>query len=540
VTIARADGSVVFIEMTSTTQELDGRSVVFSIGRDVTDTLEAQRKLLQSEQKYQSLVENVPDAVWSTAADGTLNFISPNIEKLCGYTAEQVMAWHGSDPNAHVHEGDVTRLDTALRALLREGTPLDIVYRRQHANGSWKWLQARGVAVRDEQGRVVRTNGILSDVTERRLLEDQLHRSQKLEAIGQLTGGVAHDFNNLLAVILGNAGFLLDELHEGDARRSDALDIRDAAERAAVLIRQLLAFSRQQAIAPVVFDLNAVVMNLQKMLRRVTSEDIELVVEGGAQFSRVLADPGQIEQVIMNLTVNARDAMPHGGVLHISTEEVDLPNGKHVCLRVRDTGVGMDEQVRQHIFEPFFTTKGPGKGTGLGLATCFGIVKHSGGFIDVESAPGVGTNMRVFLPLVQEERLVSAERAVAPAVVGGDETILLIEDDEQVQRTVVRVLKARGYRVLAASNGAGARDLAMTHATEIDLVLSDVVLADADGFDVADRVVELAPGAKVLFMSGHADHANLEGRQLEVSSTFMQKPFTPDSLAHKVRAVLDA
>ncbi len=380
-----------------------------------------------------------------------------------------------------------------------------------------------------------------------RFSEEQLRQAQKMEAIGRLAGGVAHDFNNLLTVITGYTELLLRHLGDGHALRSNAEEVRKAAERAAALTRQLLAFSRRQVLCPRVVDLNAVVEDMDKMLRRMIGEDVELRFDRCPALGRVRADPGQLEQVIMNLAVNARDAMAGGGRLRIETANVDRgtlePTAAsaadgYVRLKVTDTGCGMDQQTLSHIFEPFFTTKGEGKGTGLGLSTVYGIVKQSGGWITVDSTPGQGTSFAIFLPRVDAEvdAVAASDRPTAPA--GGSETVLLVEDEPQVRDLAREVLEMSGYKVFEVAGAPEAVELCQHHAGTIHLMLTDMVMPQMSGRELYDRVASLRPEMKVIIMSGYSDRAISPEDGLG-GLAYLPKPFTLDSLARKVRDVLD-
>ena len=383
-----------------------------------------------------------------------------------------------------------------------------------------------------------------------RELERQLLQAQKMEAVGRLAGGIAHDFNNILTAIIGYADLLGEDPATSPDARADLDEIRRAAQRAAALTRQLLAFSRQQVLEPRVFDLNGLVANLEKMLRRLIGEDVELRTALHPDLGPVRADPGQIEQVLVNLVVNARDAMPQGGKITIETDAVELDEtyasqhvsvvpGSYTMLAVSDTGSGMDEATRAKIFEPFFTTKAPGQGTGLGLSTVYGIVKQSGGNIWVYSEVGRGTTFKIYLPRVTA----AAEAAPEPVVAtdpGGHETILLVEDSEGVHNLAVRVLRARGYTVLTAHSGAEAETVARTHQGPIHLLLTDVVLPQVGGPELAKRLAAQRPQLKVLFMSGYTDNSIVHHGVLAAGVSYLQKPFTPEGLARRVREVLGA
>lgn len=383
-------------------------------------------------------------------------------------------------------------------------------------------------------------------------LEEQLRESQKLEAIGRLAGGIAHDFNNLLTAIIGYSQLLLNRLPEGDAMRKDVDEIRNAGTRAATLINQLLVFSRKQVVQPRVLNLNVVVGGIEKMLRRLIGEDVELVASVAPGIGTVKADPGHIEQVIMNLAVNARDALREGGTITIETANVELDAeyarqhvevepGPYVTLSVSDNGHGMDAATMSHIFEPFFTTKEQGKGTGLGLSTVYGIVKQSSGHISVYSETGTGTTFKVYLPRVDSEPDATDADEQSSHLPCGTETVLLVEDDPLVRRFAVRVLRQLGYTVFEASDGEVALNILQKHeADKIDLMLTDIVMPRLGGKTLADRVRFSKPTFKVLFTSGYAGEAVLNNKFTEENAPFLQKPFTPSSLARKVREVLDS
>ena len=393
---------------------------------------------------------------------------------------------------------------------------------------------------------------VLRDISERKRAEEQLRQSQKMEAVGQLAGGVAHDFNNLLTAIIGYSDLLRARLREGDRLRKYVQEIKKAGERAASLTRQLLAFSRRQVMVPQVLDLNSVVGNVQKMLRRLIGEDIDLLTVPGPGLGRVKADPGQMEQVILNLVLNARDAMPQGGKLTIETGNVDLDEsytrshldvtpGPYAMLVVSDSGCGMDAETLSHIFEPFYTTKEEGKGTGLGLATVYGIVKQSGGHISVASDPGKGTTFKIYLPRVEESIVpVRASRAAGKSS-RGTETVLLVEDDLTARDVVREVLQSRGYTVLEANGSNEALEIGERHVSRpIHLMLADVVMPEMSGPRLADRLACLYPKMKVLYMSGHTDAAVARHVKLSRDVPYLQKPFAAEVLARKVRELLDA
>ena len=437
-----------------------------------------------------------------------------------------------------------------IRSFIRAGYRVSDSETREHDREGRPRVFLNNVVGFVEDGQLVRVWGTQRDVTDQRHLEEQFRQSQKMEAVGQLAGGIAHDFNNLLTAILGNTQLLLRELPPGDSKRGDVEEIRKASERAASLTRQLLAYSRRQMLQPVVLDLNVVVSEMDKLLRRLIGEHIALVTVLAPDLGRVKADPNQLEQVIVNLAVNARDAMPEGGKLTIETANVDLDEGfaqahlgsvpgAYAMLAVTDTGSGMDATVRAHLFEPFFTTKEVGKGTGLGLATVYGIVKQSDGYISVYSEPGHGSSFKIYLP-----RIATPARAAAGPQKGGPargtETVLVVEDEPAVLSLSRRALEAQGYVVLAASDAAAALRVVERHGGMIHLLLTDVVMPGLSGRELADQLAGQRPGIRVLYMSGYPGDAVVQHGTLPSGSAFLQKPFSPDGLARKVRDVLDA
>ena len=489
------------------------------------------------EASYQTLVEHAPVGIYRSSHDGRFLSVNTALVRMLGYeSAAQVL---GLDMARDVYADAAERQRLVDRDTYsdRQYDEVEATWKRK--DGRLLTVQLSVRAVRNGARQVEYYETFVRDVTEQRRLQQQLLQSQKMEAVGRLAGGIAHDFNNLLTVITSYSDLLLEDLAKDDAKRGDVEQVRKAADGAASLTRQLLAFSRQQVLAPRVVSLNVVVEGLQKMLRRVIGEDIELATALAPDLGAVKADVGQLEQVLMNLTVNARDAMPTGGKLTIETANVEHDGRRCVMLAVTDTGIGMDEATKARIFEPFFTTKEAGKGTGLGLATVYGIVNQSGGFIWVYSEPGNGTSFKIYLPRVDApaEGVTSAGGVSVPR---GIETVLLVEDAAAVRAVAKQVLERQGYRVLEAPDGQAALRVAQEHRGPIHLLLTDVVMPVLSGRRLAEELTRLRPDTKVLYASGYTDDSVVRHGILESGTAYLQKPFTPDSLARKVREVLDA
>jgi len=447
-----------------------------------------------------------------------------------------------------LHGDDTSVTGVAWQHALASGEPFEHEFRLRRADGEFRWFLSRAVCVRDVDGTMLRWVGTCTDIDDQRQAEaamrhseEQLRQAQKMEAVGRLAGGVAHDFNNLLTAINGNAGLLLGNMAQDSPLRPQAEDILHAGERAAALTRQLLAFSRKAVVAPQPVNLSLVLAELQRLLVRLIGEDIEFLAKETPDLWTIRADPGQLEQVILNLVLNARDAMPTGGHLTVATRTVTTPEGDSVELLVRDTGKGMDTATRAHLFEPFFTSKAAGRGTGLGLSTVYGIVQQSHGSIAVDSAPGHGTDVRVRFPRIAAEpatlpRAADSESGLAK----GHERILLVEDDESVRRYAQVVLASLGYEVRAAPSGNAALELAEQWQAPIDLLVTDVVMAGLTGREVAERLLRLRPGMKVLYMSGYTEDAILRRGVAGQATAFLAKPFSAQTLGRRVREVLDA
>jgi PAS domain S-box-containing protein len=491
-------------------------------------------------------VEQAVEAITITDPDGTIVYVNPAFERVTGYSRTEALGRTPRILKSDKHDREFYR---NLWAVLLRGEVWSGRFINRRKDGALYEGEATISPVRDAGGRVINLVSVQRDVTRERQLEQQLHQSQKMEAVGRLAGGIAHDFNNLLTVINGYSEMLMNQTAE-DAVSKYGEEIKRAGERAALLTRQLLAFSRRQVLEPQILDLNSVVTSIEKLLRRLIGEDIELAIDLAVDLGRVKADPGQLGQVIMNLAVNSRDAMPKGGKLTLETTNVELetehvlsdgaiPPGRYVRLAVSDNGCGMSPETQAHIFEPFFSTKEPGKGTGLGLATIYGIVKQSGGGIACTSRLNGGATFGVYLPRMDS---VTTEEAVPePESMNtrGTETILLVEDEEAVRKLVGGVLQARGYSVLDAPHGEAALAIAHQHRGSIHLLLTDVVMPGMGGPELARRLAPTGQELKVLFMSGYSDDAVARYGVPDPNFAFLQKPFTPDALASKVRALLD-
>lgn len=518
-----------------------------ALEEQVADRRVAEAVAAEALKRLEAVFRASPLAIIALDKDGWVTSWNAAAERMFGWKAEEVVGerfpvlMSGDEGEAllpweRVLEGRYpATID--VRAVTRQGSPVDV--------------RVWSAPVTDAAGEVTGVMVVAEDVQERRRLERQLLQAQRMESVGRLAGGVAHDFNNVLTAILGHTEIALNELAPDAPMREDLEQVKKAAERAAALTRQLLAFGRQQVLQPRVMDLNEVVADIEKLLRRLIGEHIDLRTVLDPHLGPVRADPAQIEQVIMNLAVNARDAMPEGGTLTIETANVDilegyvqepvvLEPGRYVMLRVIDTGVGMDEATRHRAFEPFFTTKEAGKGTGLGLATVYGIVQQSGGHVAIESEVGQGTTVSVYLPRVDEPVERPESVAVPEAVVGGKETVLLVEDDDGVRRLASLVLSRNGYTVLQAATPTEALAIVREQARPVDLLLADVVMPEMSGRGLAERLRPFCPSLKVLYMSGYMDKSLAVTDAPEVLERLLPKPFTSDSLLRAVRRALDA
>jgi PAS domain S-box-containing protein len=521
------------------------------------EAMDAEAARDTTEQRFRSLIEHSSDVITLLDAAGTIIYSTQSLKPTLGYAAGEMA---GHSVLELVHPDQQAAATASLDQLFAD--PDQVVHtdlRVRHKDGSWRDLEAV-IANRlaDPSVRALVVN--YRDVTDRkqaeeslRVADERLRGVQRMEAVGRLAAGIAHDFNNLLTAILGSTDLLLEALPPDHPAREDALETRQAALRAADLTRQLLAFSRQQVLAPRVLDLNAVVRDVERLLRRLIGEEVGLRTVLAADLAVVRADPSQIEQVLVNLAVNARDAMPRGGTVTIETANVSLDGayvanqplvaaGDYVMLALSDTGTGMDAATQARVFEPFFTTKERGKGTGLGLATVYGIVKQSGGYVWVYSELGIGTTFKIYLPRVTGGEV--AERPIAApvpaATLHGSETVLVVEDQEEVRTLIRKILEARGYRVLTAANGAAALQAAALHPGPIHLLLSDVIMPGMSGREVSRLLTPTRLSLRTLYVSGYTDESIVQHGVLEPEVEFLQKPFTAEGLLRRVREVLDA
>jgi two-component system cell cycle sensor histidine kinase/response regulator CckA len=517
------------------------------VNRDVTERKRAEEALRRSEAGFRSVVEDAPYGIYRASTSGRFLRVNPALQKMLGYELEEELLPRDLASDIFLHAGEYQRLTETLTGS-EEVKDVEMEWKQQ--DGTPITVRCSGRRINDESGVPAYFEVFAEDVTEKRVLEKQLRMAQKMEAIGRLSGGIAHDFNNLLGVIIGYSRVLNRALGTNDALREHAVEIEKAGQRAASLTKQLLAFSRQQVLTPAVLSLNALVSDMEKMLPRLLGEDIEVSLALDPELGNVKADQSQIEQVIMNLAVNARDAMPLGGKLKIHTGNAELDQaytrnhpgskvGNYVMLAVADTGTGMDAGTLTHIFEPFFTTKERGKGTGLGLATVYGVVKQSNGYIWVDSALGKGTSFQIYLPRHVGQPAAGEQKTDPVENLRGSESILLAEDSESLRKLARTNLESAGFRVWSAQSGEEALEIALRHGSTFDLLLTDVVMPGMNGRILAEQLLSRQPGIKVLYMSGYTD-SFIAGHGVEYPEThLLHKPFTEEVLIRKVREVLD-
>ena len=546
----RRDGSIIWLDSTASSIEWGGEQASLVTMIEVTDRKRAEEAARAGEERFRQLAENIREAfvIIELPAHRAL-YVSPIWEEIWGRRAKEIY----SDPQVwfdSIHPEDVATVRTA-RSAVEQGQSADNVFRVIRPDGAARWVRARMFPVLDDGGRVYRMVGLIEDITEVRRKEEQYRQGQRMEAVGRLAGGIAHDFNNLLTAILGYTELVLNDLGPNHPLAGDVREIRNAGQSAVQLTRQLLAFSRRQILQPRVIDLNQVLERMNGLLRRLIGEDVTLRTQLMMPLARVNADPGQIEQVVMNLAVNARDAMPHGGRLTIETANVELDQayvathpgataGPQVMLAVSDTGVGMDEATQRRLFEPFFTTKELGKGTGLGLATVYGIVKQSKGFVWVSSEPGKGSTFKIYLPVVDATGAADLPAAAASEILDGTETVLVVEDQPEVRAVIRETLQRHGYTVVEAASGAEALVRSREYSGTIHLLFTDVVMPGLSGRRVAQLLTSDRGRMRVLYTSGYTDDAIVQHGVLEPGLAFLQKPYTSEALLRKIREVLDA
>ena len=541
----RKDGRTISISLTVSPIK-DDRGVIVGaskISRDITDRKRFEAALTESEKRFRNMADSAPVLMWMTDAQGQCTYVNRPWLEFTGRSldVELVEAMEG------VHPDDApTSRELFAKALLSRSA-FRMEYRYMRFDGSYRWLLDTGTPRFSPDGTFLGFIGSCIDITDLKVTEEHLRQAQKMEAVGRLAGGIAHDFNNLLTAINGYSEMALGMV-AGDVNLAEYLgEIKRAGERAASLTQQLLAYSRKQILAPTVFDLNETVADMDRMLRRLIGEHIRLESNLEPKLGLVKADPGQIQQIILNLVLNARDAMPNGGRLVFETANVVMDKGQgnpssdpHAMLSVRDTGSGMTPDVKARIFEPFFTTKDVGKGTGLGLSSAYGIIKQSGGSITVESEPETGSVFRIYLPIVEREahRETDGSDPAGGSPASRSETILLVEDEDTVRKFILRTLSSQGYSILEAKDGPAALALA-EESRSIDLLLTDVVMPNMNGATLAERLKLMHPEARILFMSGYTDNIFLPGGLLDPGAKFLQKPFGQSDLQRKVKELLD-
>jgi len=546
----KKDGSPVAVSL-SATPLWDARHKVRGIigfFTDITERKRAEEALRAAEEKYRSIFENAPEGIYQCTTDGRYVSANPALARMFGFDSPQELIQTRNDITNQEYVTPQSRGDF-VKELDARGEVRSFEYQAYRRDGSLIWVSASARAVRDAHGHIAYFEGTVQDITERRELEQQLRQMQKIEAVGRLAGGVAHDFNNILMAISSYAELLYARITKEDALRRYVDEISKATDRAASLTQGLLAFSRKQVISPTVLDLNAVIAEQIEMLKRLIPENIELRFLPGNLLGRVKMDPGQVQQIVMNLVINARDAMPNGGTILVETGNVErdrtdcglqgtVPAGDYVMLAVSDNGCGMNAETQAHIFEPFFTTKEQGKGTGLGLAIVFGIVNQSAGHIFLHSEPDHGTTFKIYFPRVEAAGQLD-DRATMGLLFTGDETILLVEDEEAVRESAAEYLRENGYTVLEAKDGPEALKLAAEHSQPIHLMLTDLIMPHMSGRELSEKINGLHPETKVMFMSGYSNNLLSKEQVLDPKHVLLQKPFRLTTLGQRIRETLD-
>ncbi|MCG3210426.1 MAG: Sensor histidine kinase RcsC [Anaerolineae bacterium] len=541
-----ANGQIRDVEIYSGPIQLANQQLLYTIVHDITERIRAEEALQASESYFRALIANASDIITVLEADGTIRYIGPSVTQIMGYTPQEVT---GQIVFRLIHPEDLPLVQTSFGYIIQnEGETRSTVFRVRHRDGTWRILESSGRSLLSEpavRGIIVNSR----DITSRRELEVQFYQSQKMESIGRLAGGIAHDLNNLLVPILGYTDLALYDVPANAPLAEQLRQVKLAGERAADLTRQILAFSRRQVLQVTELDLNQVIIGFKNLMQRLIGETIKLNTSLAASLNPIMADKSQLEQILLNLVINARDAMPGGGALSLETANAtldrayvnkhpDVEPGDYVMLAVSDTGHGMDAEVKSRIFEPFFTTKEPGKGTGLGLATVYGITKQHNGHIWVYSEPGQGTSFKVYLPAASHKQRPVVAKPHPNRIPHGDETILLVEDEDAVRQLVSETLESRGYRLLQARDPVIALTIANEYRGDIHLLLTDVVLPHMNGPELFNQIVELYPDIKVLYMSGYTDDVMVRHGVLQAGIHFLQKPFSVNLLAQKVKQVL--
>lgn len=543
-----ADGSIVWLRDTANVVLKDGNVVkLYGLMVNVTEHIQRESELVASKQLYHDLIENANDIIYTHDMEGRITSINSAGIRVMGLTREEIL---GINVYEALTPESIKKAQEMLNRKL-DGEDKTVYEVEINIKNNQRATLEISTKIIYENNKPVGVQGIARDVTERKHLQIQLHQAQKMETVGQLAGGIAHDFNNLLTVIFGKTDLALMQLKDSSGQlRNDIEEIRTAAEKAADMTQQILAFSRKQSMQPRILNLNETISGMSKILKRLIDEDVEMETKLHTDLGCVQADPSQIEQVIMNLAINARDSMPKGGKLTIETNNIVLDEafvrqnlnareGKYVMLTVSDNGSGMSDEVLKHVFEPFFTTKETGKGTGLGLATVYGIVKQSGGFIGVYSEEGLGTTFKVYLPQAKETTGTTLPEQTSQDLFRGDETILLVEDDDSIRAMVREMLEIIGYHVVEASNGLKALEIVQSTSEPIDLLITDVVMPGISGHQLAEELTAQKEEMEVLYMTGYSEEAIVRHGLLKQGLNFIQKPFTFESLAFKVRDLLD-